>query len=94
MSVPVLAYPQFQSEHPFIVETDMCTAGLGAVLAQQQEDGDKSIPLHSHLAHMTELETLALVWAAKIFRLYILGHRSVVFTDHAALYQLPTPLQN
>ena len=36
---PVLAYPQFRSEHPFIIETDASAKGLGAVLAQQQADG-------------------------------------------------------
>ena len=34
----VLAYPQFQSEHSFIFETDASTEGLGVVLAQQQSD--------------------------------------------------------
>ena len=28
---PILAYPQFQSEHPFILKTDANTEGLGAV---------------------------------------------------------------
>ena len=39
MNVPVLAYPQFEDQHPFILETDASTRGLGAVLAQQQVDG-------------------------------------------------------
>ena len=43
-SAPVLAYPRFNSEHPFILETDARAKGLGAVLAQQQED-DKVHPI-------------------------------------------------
>ena len=31
VTAPVLAYPQFQSLHPFILETDASTEGLGAV---------------------------------------------------------------
>lgn len=37
---------------------------------------------------ITELETLALVWAVKYFRPYILGHRTTVYTDHAACTSL------
>ena len=31
VTAPTLAYPQFQSLHPFILETDASTEGLGAV---------------------------------------------------------------
>jgi hypothetical protein len=34
------------------------------------------------------LETLGLVWAVKHFRPYILGHRTTVYTDHAACTSL------
>jgi hypothetical protein len=33
---------------------------------------------------ITELETLAVVWAARYFRPYLLGHRTIVYTDHSA----------
>ena len=33
---------------------------------------------------MTELEALALVWAAQHFRPYLLGHRQI-YTDHVLL---------
>ncbi len=96
VSAPVLAYPQFRSSHPFILETDASIAGLGAVLAQQQEDGQvhpiayssRSLSVHERNYAITELETLGLVWATKIFCPYILGHRCVVFTDHAACTSL------
>ena len=37
---------------------------------------------------ISELETLGLVWAVKYFRPYILGHRTTVYTDHAACTSL------
>ena len=94
----MLAYPQFHSEHPFIVETDASARGLGAVLAQQQADGQvhpiafasRSLTVPERNYAITELETLGLVWALKIFRAYLLGHRCIIFTDHAACTSLLT----
>ena len=98
MSSPVLAYPQFQSKYPFIVETDGSARGLGAVLAQQQADGlvhpiafaSSLLTVPERNYAITELETLGLVWALKISRAYLLGHHCIVFTDHAACTSLLT----
>ena len=95
---PVLMYPQFNGQHPFILETDASTQGLEAVLAQQQEDqqvhpvafASRSLSPAEQRYSITELETLGLVWAVKLFRPYILGHRCIVFTDHAACTSLLT----
>ena len=95
-SAPVLAYPLFGSQHQFIVETDASVLGLGAVLSQKQPDGHThpiayaSRSLHTHEKNygITELETLALVWAVKLFKPYLLGHKTVVFTDHSACTSL------
>jgi len=89
VSVPVLAYPQFHSKHPFILETDASTKGLGVVLAQEQEDGKVNpvafaLSPNERIYTITELETLGLVWVAKLFRSYLLLHHHIVFTDHAA----------
>ena len=72
---PVLMYPQFNGQHPFILETDASTQGLGAVLAQQQEDdqvhpvafASRSLSPAEQRYSITELETLGLVWAVKLF---------------------------
>ena len=93
MSAPVLAYPQFKSDVPFMLKTDASIHGLGAVLTQKQEDGksvhpiayaSRSLNCHERNYGITELETLGLVWAARLFRPYLLGTsvKCIVYTDH------------
>ena len=96
ISAPVLSYPKFGPEEEFIVETDASILGIGAVLAQKQQDGhvhpvayaSRTLNPHEQNYAITELETLALVWALKQFRPYILGHHCTVFTDHSACSSL------
>ena len=91
-TTPILAYPQFGSDAQFILETDASSFGLGAVLAQKQKDGQvhpvtyASRTLNPQEKHysITEMETLNVVWAAKHFRPYLLGHHCTVFADHSA----------
>lgn len=70
--------------------------GLGAVLAQKQEDGtirpvayvSRTLQPHEKNYGATELEALGVVWAVKQFRHYLYGHNCDVFTDHEALRSL------
>ena len=95
-SAPVLAYPRFDVNVPFILETDASAQGLGAVLSQTQSDGkvhpiayaSRSLNVHEKNYSATELETLGLVWASRLFRPYLLGHKCIVYTDHAACTSL------
>ena len=68
------------------METDASVQGLGAVLSQKH---DKPCGLCQSCFEkqygITELETLAVVWAINHFRAYLYGHDVVVFTDHAAV---------
>ena len=93
-SPPVLAYPDF--DRPLVLHTDASTHGLGAVLEQEQAD-DKLHPVAYASRSLrkgeinygvTELEALALVWAARHFRPYLLEHHCLVYTDHAPLKAL------
>ena len=95
-SAPILAYPKFGPECEFVLETDASYVGLGAVLSQSQDDGklhpiayaSRSLDQHEKNYAVTELETLAIVWAVRYFRAYLLGHRTTVFTDHSACMSL------
>ena len=70
--------------------------GLGAVLAQKQDDGlVRPIAFASHTLHphetnygSTEMEALAVVWAIKHFHHYLYGHWCQIFTDHEVLKSL------
>ena len=91
---PLLVFPDFS--RPFVLETDASGAGLGAVLAQKQDDGSvhpvayasRSLQSHEKNYGITELEGLGVVWAVKHFRPYLYGHSCEVFTDHSALTSL------
>ena len=94
MTAPLLVYPHF--DRPFMLETDASGAGLGAVLAQRQDDGlvkpvaytSRSLQTHEKNYGITELEGLAVVWAVKQFRHYLYGLKCQVYTDHEALKAL------
>ena len=91
VTAPVLSYPRFGTDQEFILETDTSGIGLGAVLAQEHEGqvhASRTLDSHEQNYGISELETLALVWAARYFRPYILGHRATVYTDHAACTSL------
>ncbi|WVZ93178.1 hypothetical protein U9M48_039180 [Paspalum notatum var. saurae] len=86
---PVLALPDFQAT--FIVETDACDGGLGAVLMQHDRPiaflskalGDK----HKHLS-VYEKEFLAVIMAVERWRPYLQRQEFVIRTDHSSLAYL------
>jgi hypothetical protein len=95
ITAPVLAHPNFQK--PFILYTDASTIGLGAVLAQVQEDGkERPIAYHARTLRgaeknypITELECLAVIWAVEKLRHYLQNnHQFILYTDHIALKNL------
>ncbi|EYB94572.1 hypothetical protein Y032_0170g268 [Ancylostoma ceylanicum] len=97
---PVLAQPNIEKardgSRPFVIYTDASRVGLGAVLAQQGEDGlihpvffaSKSLTQAERNYHVTDQEALAMVYALKKFHYFIYGVRTIVRTDHAALTSL------
>ena len=99
-SAPVLVYPDFCKD--FVLETDASIRGLGAVLSQKQSDGklhpiafaSRALSPPEKNYAVTELETLAVVWACSHFHAYLYGHNVTVYTDHSAvkaILETPSP---
>ena len=89
---PVLTFPDFSSTaKPFVLQTDTSSLGIGAVLEQ---DG-KVVAYASRVLTKAEKsysviqqECLAIVYALKQFRQYLLGRPFTLQTDHAPLQWL------
>ena len=86
----MLAYPNY--DFPFVLHTDASKERLGAVLEQDVSGTPHPIAYASRTLskpeanyEATELEALGVVWSLRHFRAYLLGHKRIVYTDHAPL---------
>ena len=86
----------------FVLSTDACKYGLGAVLSQIDDEGEEKVISYASRATKgvephygaTKLECLAAVWATEHFRHYLIGRPFKIVTDHSALrwlYNQPNP---
>ena len=97
---PILGMPT--SNGMFIVDTDASNVGVGAVLSQQQENSEVVLAYASRTMNKAERnydttrkELLAVIFAFKTFKQYLLGRHFLVRTDHSALRWLrktPEPM--
>ena len=92
---PVLHHPDFSK--PFLLQTDASGYGLGAVLAQNFEDGEHPVCYASRTLKDAEMryaaierEALAIFWATRHFQQYLIGGHFTIQTDHKPLLSLMT----
>ena len=92
IQAPVLAYPRFDSQaSEFVLQTDASSVSLGAVL---QQDGhviayaSRSLNASEQQYSVIQKECLAVAYALKQFRHYLLGRPFQIVTDHAPLQWL------
>ena len=94
MHEPILALPKDQGT--YILDTDASDYGLGAVLSQQQKEGNeiaekviayasKTLSRPERKYETTRKELLAIVYGLRQFKQYLLGRPIIIRTDHAAL---------
>lgn len=88
-TTPVLALPRF--DLPFVVETDACEDGLGAVLMQQGKPIayiSKALGQKNRHLSIYDKEFLALIMAVEKWRPYLQRSPFVIKTDHKSLTYL------
>lgn len=88
---PVLTY--YDPQRPHTLSVDASSYGLGAVLLQEDTDGQRRPVAYASRAltsteqryAQVEKEALAITWACEKFRMYILGLPFHIETDHKPL---------
>ncbi len=97
---PVLAIADPKKN--YILHTDASDHAMGAILQQEDENGDKHPIAYASKTFndaqkrydTTEREALAIVWALQHFNTYCEGHEYTIITDHQALSYIKSNSKN
>ena len=95
-TTPILRYPDFKK--PFYISTNASGLGMGAVLAQKDEEGkeyvieyaSKGLQKAQENYSAQELECLAVIWAIEHFYPYVGISKFYLLTDNSAMTWLHT----
>ncbi|GKA13311.1 putative reverse transcriptase domain-containing protein [Tanacetum coccineum] len=88
-NAPVLALPDGLED--YVVYCDASGLGLGCVLMQRGKViayASRQLKIHEKNYTTHDLELGALVFALKIWRHYLYGTKSVIYTDHKSLQHI------
>ncbi|GJX13563.1 putative reverse transcriptase domain-containing protein [Tanacetum coccineum] len=88
-NAPVLALPDGPED--FVVYCDASELGLGCVLMQRGKViayASRQLKIHEKNYTTHDLELGAVVFALKIWRHYLYGTKSVIYTDHKSLQHI------
>lgn len=89
-TAPVLQYPDFKQ--PFILDTDASDVAIGCVLGQVCDGkehvvayGSRTLSKAERHYSTTRKELLAVIFATKLYKCYLLGAKFLLRTDHSSL---------
>ena len=94
-----LCVSHFRPELKTILITDAGPIGLGAILAQEQEDGkikavsygSRALSKQEQKYSQTEREALGVVWACEKYHMFIYGKKFSIYSDHQPLKVIYSP---
>jgi len=95
MEAPILRMPT--SDGLFLVDSDASNTGVGAVLSKLQNGTEvvlaRTLTIPEQHYDVTRKELLAIVFAFKTFKQYLLGRHFSVCTNHSTLQWLRQTLE-
>jgi len=90
---PISRLPDFEKE--FVLQTDACSDGIGAILLQEEEGlkhpmafASRKLLQRESQYSTIEKKCLAIVWAIQKFQNFLYGKSFVLETDHQPLEYL------